>query len=142
METRALVHLGRPSNPPPSSQLRKASLRSPANNTGGLLAASCGRWVSNDSSQQGMETAKVNSFPSYIKEAGKYKNQQQINEGISNLADDDIIKYLETTGNNADDELLSNVIQENELPDEKDYLLNEHTLETFLNNVNLKNTTN
>ncbi|MEP6596985.1 MAG: hypothetical protein ABJA71_13615 [Ginsengibacter sp.] len=99
-------------------------------------------WISKDSSRQNGAIAKVNTVPSYIKEASKYKNQQQINEGISNLADDDIIKYLETTGSNADDELLSTVIQENELPDEKDYLLNGHTLETFLNNMDLKNTTN
>ena len=109
----------------------------------GVMAVSA-LWISKDSSNQNSPgiIAKVNTIPSYIKEAGQYKNQQQINEGISNLADDDIIKYLETTGNNADDELLSNVIQENELPDEKDYLLNENTLETFLNNANLKNTTN
>jgi len=109
----------------------------------GVMAISA-LWVSNDSSNQNGpgSIAKVNTTLSYIKEASQYKNQQQINEGISNLADDDIIKYLEITGNNADDELLSNVIQENELPDEKDYLLNEHTLETFLNNANLKNTTN
>src|SRR4029079_17578338 len=62
METRALVHLGSPSNPPPSSQLRKASLRSPANNTGGLLAASCGRWVSNDSSPSPSADCRQRSF--------------------------------------------------------------------------------
>jgi len=107
----------------------------------GVMAVSA-LWVSNNSSQQGVETANVNGVPSYIKEASKYKNQQQINEGISNLADDDIIKYLEATGSNADDELLSNVIQGNELPDEKDYLLNENTLQTFLNNTDLKNATN
>ena len=107
----------------------------------GVMAVSA-LWISKDSSRQNSTIAKVNTIPSYIKEAGQYKNEQQINEGISKLADDDIIKYLETTGNNDDDELLSTVVQENELPDEKDYLLNDHTLETFLNNADLKNTTN
>jgi hypothetical protein len=107
----------------------------------GVMAVSA-LWISNNASQQNLATTKVNTVPSYIKEASQYKNQQQINEGISNLSADDIIKYLQATGSNADDELLSNVIPENELPDEKDYLLNEHTLQTFLNNPNLKNSTN
>lgn len=100
-------------------------------------------WISNNSSnQKSVETAGVNTIPTYIKEANQYKNQEQINEGISDLADDEIIKYLEATGSNADDEMLAAIVQEKELPSEEDYLRNENTLETFLNKTDLKNNGN
>jgi hypothetical protein len=94
----------------------------------GVMAVSA-LLIDNNSSKQNIETAAV---PPYIKEAGKYKSEEQISKGIAALTDDDIINYLEKTGNSADDQLLSTVVREKELPDEKDYLLDENTLETFL----------
>jgi hypothetical protein len=108
----------------------------------GVMAVSA-LWVSNNnSSQQSGLTAKVTTVPAYIKEARQYKNQQQVSEGISNLADDDIINYLEATGSNADDETLANIVQEKQLPSEEDYLLNEHALENFLGKTDLKSNEN
>lgn len=56
--------------------------------------------------------------------AGQYINEQQINEGISRLSDEEIIKYLETNGNSSDNETLTNSIDEKQLP-EKSELLND-----------------
>ncbi len=71
----------------------------------------------------------------YIKEASQYKNEKQIYAGVASLSDDDIIKYLEKTGNDADNETLVTGVNEKALPDQKDYLLDEHTLDTYLNNI-------
>jgi hypothetical protein len=105
----------------------------------GVMAVSA-LWISNKS-QQNTLTAN-NTLPAYIKEAGQYKNEQQINEAISKLADDDIIKYLETTGNTADEELLTTIVKTNDLPSEEDYLVNEKALESFLSKSSQKNNEN
>lgn len=96
--------------------------------------------VSQNSTQQSAQVSKVTAVPSYIKEASRYKNEQQINEAISTLAADDIIKYLEATGTTADEELLSTIVQGKDLPTEEDYLLNEDALKSFM--ADLKNTGN
>lgn len=73
--------------------------------------------------------------------AAQFKNESQINEGIAKLSDEEIIKYLETTTNTSDTEMLTQQIEEKELPSQKEYLLNDEILEKFLNatDANLKN---
>ena len=61
------------------------------------------------------------------------KTTQQFKNEIATLSDDEIIKYLETTGTDVDNETLATSVDENELPATKDYLLDENTLETYLN---------
>ena len=73
---------------------------------------------------------------SAIKTANEFKNPQQVNAGIASLSEDDIIKYLEKTGTDVDNEALAKSIDESELPSTKDYLLDENTLETYLNGTN------
>jgi hypothetical protein len=73
------------------------------------------------------------SIPSYIQDSYQYKNEEQINEGITKLSNDDIIKYLEATGNDADNEAFASGVTEKELPSQEDYLLNEKTLDKYLN---------
>ena len=63
------------------------------------------------------------------KEASQYKNEEQINAGISKLSDEDIIKYLETNVTPADNETLSTVIDETEVPDQKDNINNQKELD-------------
>jgi hypothetical protein len=43
----------------------------------------------------------------HIKEASKFKNEQQVNAGIALLSDDEIIKFLEKTTTDIDNEVLS-----------------------------------
>jgi hypothetical protein len=71
----------------------------------------------------------------YIQEASRFKNENQIDAGVASLSDDEIIKYLEKTGNDADNEVLARNINERALPDQKDYLLDDKTLDSYLNNI-------
>lgn len=63
----------------------------------------------------------------------EYQAPEQI--ALNEIPADAIIKYLETTGTDADNEMLANNINAQELPSQTDYLLNDKTLETYLNQI-------
>ena len=69
------------------------------------------------------------------------KTTQQFKNEIATLSDEEIIKYLETTGTDVDNETLAKSVDESELPATKDYLLDENTLDTYLDETN-KNSQN
>ncbi len=98
--------------------------------------------VSNNSSNTNSITADTKAVSLNVKYALEYKNQQQISEGIAGLSDADIIKYLETSRNNTDDEMLASGVPDKDLPDEQDYLTNENTLQIFLKKIQPDNTQN
>jgi hypothetical protein len=98
----------------------------------GLMAISSLLVVNNTSNLTTGEVAK-SSLPAYIKDSYQYKSEADINEGISNLSKEDIIKYLEATASDADDDAFASGIKEQGLPAQEDYLQNEKTLETYLN---------
>ncbi len=87
-------------------------------------------------------TSESKNAPAYVSDAGEFKNEQQLNDGIASLSDDEIIKYLEVAGTNADNDVLVAGIPEKELPSEQDYLLDEKTLETYLERIDLNNNKN
>ena len=91
-----------------------------------------------DNSLQQIPFATGKNIPSYVKEASMYKNAKQINDGIANLDDDDIIRYLEKTSSNEDEDALLTSIQEKDLPSEQDYLYDENTLNIYLNKPDTK----
>lgn len=68
-----------------------------------------------------------------IQTANQFTNEQQINGAIATLSEDEIIKYLERTGTDIDNEALATGIDANELPESTDYMLDEKTLDTYLN---------
>ena len=74
-----------------------------------------------------------------LADAGKYKNAEQINNEIDKLSDEDIIKYLEKTSSNADNESLTSNLEDASLPSQQDYLNDEKVLDSFLNNSTEKN---
>ena len=78
---------------------------------------------------------------SNIKTASQFKSEQQVNAAIATLSDDEIIKYLEKTGTDVDNETLATSVNANELPAPTDYLLNEKTLDTYLDKTD-KNSQN
>ncbi len=78
---------------------------------------------------------------SSIQTASQFKNEQQINAAITTLSDEEIIRYLERTGSDIDNEALTTGIDESELPAANDYLLNEETLDIYLKQIN-KNSQN
>lgn len=110
----------------------------------GIIAISA-LWISNKSSQQsvGMQVTETALIPvNYFQEVHQYKNEKQINEGISKLSAEDIIKYLETTGSDADNADLVTNLNEKELPAQQDYLLDEKTLDKYIKQSDLKSSEN
>ena len=79
-----------------------------------------------DTTKQGLAIAKNNSFDTEL----------------DKLTDEDIVKYLSNSSTDADVALIVNVIDENELPTQEDYLTDEKALDNFLDNVNLENLKN
>ena len=101
----------------------------------GILATS-GWWISNR--EHGQKPVADNAWGTVLIESKQYKTVQQIEEGMDKISEDEIIKYLESTGTDADNELLAKNITEQELPAQTDYLLDEKTLETYLNQIDSK----
>jgi hypothetical protein len=99
-------------------------------------------WIINKPFKPVAVTSEVKNAPAYVSDAGEFKNEQQLNDGIASLSDDEIIKYLEVAGTNADNDVLVAGIPEKELPSEQDYLLDEKTLETYLERIDLNNNKN
>ncbi|MDQ6757612.1 MAG: hypothetical protein M3004_11830 [Bacteroidota bacterium] len=84
----------------------------------------------------------VNDETSYMQAVSQYRNEQQINNGISTLSEDEIIKYLEKNSNDADNEVLNSSIEERGLPEQTDYLQDDKTLDTYLDGIDKKNAQN
>ena len=79
-----------------------------------------------DTTKQGLAIAKNNSFDTEL----------------DKLTDEDIVKYLSNSSTDADVALIVNVVDENELPTQEDYLTDEKALDNFLDNVNLEDLKN
>ena len=66
---------------------------------------------------------------------GKTMNETRFNETLNNLTAEDIAEYLQKNGTEADVSMLSSSIDENIVPAEDEYLLNEKTLDNFLKEI-------
>lgn len=85
-----------------------------------------------DASQNSGASNLDESISSSIQTASQFKDEQQINAAIASLPDDDVIKYLEKTGNEVDNDALATSVNESELPATNDYLLDEGALNNYL----------
>ena len=81
------------------------------------------------------------SVTSSIQTASQFKSEQQVKAAIATLSDEEIIKYLEKTATDLDSEILTTSIDANELPAPNEYLLDENTLDSYLDETN-KNSQN
>lgn len=61
---------------------------------------------------------------------------------LETVSDDEIVQYLENNGEDVNTALVASATEEGNLPGEEDYLLDENALDNFLNDNNIKNTTN
>ncbi|HXR84500.1 MAG TPA: hypothetical protein VN722_09345 [Hanamia sp.] len=68
--------------------------------------------------------------------ASQYKTPAQIDKGIASLNDEEIVNYLEKNGTILDEETISKNVDTTALPSEDDYLLDENTLNNYLNEIN------
>jgi len=75
-------------------------------------------------------TVAVALNPSILQ--GKNMNDKQFNDAMNNLSEDDIASYLEKNGNESDIAELESNIDDNNLPSQDDYLLDDKTLENYL----------
>jgi hypothetical protein len=68
--------------------------------------------------------------------ASQYKTPQQIDKGIASLNDEEIVNYLEKNGTILDEETISKNVDTTALPSVDDYLIDENTLNNYLNEIN------
>ncbi|MEO8568429.1 MAG: hypothetical protein ABI419_04820 [Ginsengibacter sp.] len=87
-------------------------------------------------------TIASTEIPDYIKESFQFKTEEQLDEGIAKLSDDDIIKYLEKNGNIMDNDILLNNTDVTGLPSQDDYLIDENTLNSYLDKIDQKERSN
>ncbi|MBK8493868.1 MAG: hypothetical protein IPL50_01870 [Chitinophagaceae bacterium] len=62
---------------------------------------------------------------------------QDVDGELAKIADDEIVKFLEASGTDVKAAFVVNSIDENELPSEEDYLLDDKTLDKYLNSINI-----
>ena len=79
-----------------------------------------------------------NPIPSYVESSFQYKTPTQIDEGIASLSDDEIVKYLEKYGSIMDNDLLIKDVDVKELPATEDYLIDENTLNNYLEKIDVQ----
>jgi len=91
------------------------------------------------SSSHNSSTQFASFLPGYFKASSQYKNEADLSAGIAKLDDADIAKYLEKNGNVLDNELLINNTDVNELPNPTDYLIDENTLNEYLDKIDKDN---
>jgi len=65
--------------------------------------------------------------------------ETRFNETLENLAEEDIIKYLEKNGTQEDVAALTSGIDEADLPDQEEYFTDDATLDKFIEDIELKN---
>jgi hypothetical protein len=97
----------------------------------GVMALGVYKYTNQTQQPVVIETPAVAKLDPTI-EKGKSMNDQQFNEALNNLSADDIAKYLEKNGDEKDIELLASNIDENSLPSQDDYILDEKALEKYL----------
>lgn len=77
----------------------------------------------------------ITNTPDYVQLSSKYKTPDQLDSGIASLTDDEIASYLEKHGSILDEGSLAKDIDTTELPSTDDYLIDENTLNNFLNTI-------
>ena len=77
--------------------------------------------------------------PGYVTEGLK---MQDVDQELAKISDDDIVKYLEANGTDVKTAMVANSIDENELPSQEDYLLDEKALDKYLNSINVNDLKN
>lgn len=77
--------------------------------------------------------------PGYVADGLKIQN---VDEELSKVSDDDIIKYLQVNGSDADVAIVANTVDENELPTQDDYLTDDKALDKYLDNIDVNDLKN
>ena len=78
-------------------------------------------------------------LPEYVTAGLK---MQDVDQELAKISNDDIVKYLEANGTDVKTAMVANSIDENELPSQEDYLLDEKALDKYLNSINVNDLKN
>jgi hypothetical protein len=68
----------------------------------------------------------------------KIARENRFDEELEKIDDADIVKFLEANGSDVKAALVANSVDENELPSQEDYLMDEKALDKYLNSINAK----
>jgi hypothetical protein len=82
---------------------------------------------------------KPAALPAYVTAGLKV---QDVDQELAKISDDDIVKFLEASGTDVKTAMIANSIDENELPAQEDYLLDEKALDKYLNSINVNDLKN
>ena len=62
---------------------------------------------------------------------------KDVDQELAKISDADIVKFLEANGTDVKTAMVAGSIDENELPSQEDYLLDEKALDKYLNSINI-----
>ncbi|MEP7237307.1 MAG: hypothetical protein ABI685_05570 [Ferruginibacter sp.] len=62
---------------------------------------------------------------------------QDVDQELAKISNADIVKYLEAEGTDVKAAIVANSVDENELPTQEDYLLDDKALDKYLNSINI-----
>ncbi|MBL7702540.1 MAG: hypothetical protein JNM14_09830 [Ferruginibacter sp.] len=79
-------------------------------------------------------------LPNYVKIG--LNDIKDVDQELATISDADIVKYLEENGTDIKTTMVANSIDENELPSQEDYLLDEKALDNYLNSININDLKN
>lgn len=78
-------------------------------------------------------------LPDYVKAGLQVKD---VDQELSKVSDDEIVKYLEASGTDVKTAIVVNSVDENQLPSQEDYLLDDQALDKYLNSINFEDSKN
>ena len=73
-------------------------------------------------------------LPDYVTAGLQFEN---VDQELASISDAEIVKFLEETGTDVKAAIVANSTDENELPSQEDYLLDDQTLDKYLNSINV-----
>lgn len=82
---------------------------------------------------------KSNPLPEYVTAGMKIEN---VDAELAKISNTDIVNYLKENGTDIKDAVVANSVDANELPTQDDYLLDEKTLDNYLNSININDLKN
>ena len=63
--------------------------------------------------------------------------ENKFDEELAKVTDADIVKFLEANGSDVKSALVANSVDENELPSQEEYLMDDKALDNYLNSINV-----
>ena len=82
--------------------------------------------------------SNTNDIDPVVALGDKIARENRFDEELEKVTDADIVKFLEANGSDVKAALVASSVDENELPSQEDYLMDEKALDKYLNSINVK----